>query len=200
MIDPRLILRLPTAYTLFTKIIGGRSFSDYLAEHVRPLPGCRVLDLGCGPGAVLDLLPSCAYFGIDIDPKYIAAAQRRFGSRAQFECVGITEFTTFERGAFDLVMANGLQHHLTDEEVGVLLRVAHAALKPSGRLVTIDGCFHPGQSSIARLLLRLDRGRHVRTQDGYCRLARGVFANVDSVLRHDLLRVPYTHHIMTCRR
>jgi hypothetical protein len=114
--------------------------------------------------------------------------------------VGISEFTTFERGSFDLVMANGVLHHLADGEVHALLTVAHAALEPSGRLVTIDGCFHPGQSSLARLLLRLDRGRYVRTQDEYCRLARVVFPNVDSVLRRNLLRVPYTHLIMTCRR
>ncbi len=45
-------------------------------------------------------------------------------------------------------------------------RLARAALRPGGRLVTADGCYLDGQSRIARLLLKMDRGRHVRTEAG----------------------------------
>jgi hypothetical protein len=50
-----------------------------------------------------------------------------------------------------------------------------------------------------RLLLKMDRGRFVRTPDAYVRLAREVFSDVQAVICHDLLRLPYTHNIMTCR-
>jgi hypothetical protein len=56
----------------------------------------------------------------------------------------------------------------------------------------------PGQAWGARLLLALDRGRHVRDQAGYEALAHSAFDHVESGLRHDLVRLPYTHLVMEC--
>jgi hypothetical protein len=72
------------------------------------------------------------------------------------------------------------------------------ALRPHGRLVPFDGCYVPGQSPIARWFLGKDRGRFVRTREEYARLASATFGNVELNLRHDLLRIPYTHLIMRC--
>ena len=41
-----------------------------------------------------------------------------------------------------------------------------------------------------------DRGEFVRRREDYVRLAEGCFARVESFVRHDLLRIPYTHLIM----
>jgi hypothetical protein len=89
-------------------------------------------------------------------------------------------------------------HHLADDEALALLRLARAALKPGGRFVTFDGCLVDGQSAFARFLLRRDRGRFVRHRDDYLRLASRVFPNVTASVRHDLLRLPYTHIILEC--
>ena len=43
-----------------------------------------------------------------------------------------------------------------------------------------------------------DRGKFVRALDNYQRLASACFAKVEPHLRHDLLRLPYTHLIMCC--
>ena len=99
---------------------------------------------------------------------------------------------------FDVVIAHGVLHHLDDDAAATLFGVARRALKPGGRLVTFDGCFAEGQSALARLFLSLDRGRHVRSRDAYERLARGEFDQVESFVRHDLIRIPYTHLIMEC--
>ena len=103
-----------------------------------------------------------------------------------------------EQGTFDVVLATGVIHHLDDVQAAALFGLARLALRPAGRLVTFDGCRVPQQSRLARWLLAKDRGKFVRTQEEYLRLASARFANVELDLRHDLLRVPYTHLIMRC--
>ena len=103
-----------------------------------------------------------------------------------------------EQGTFDLVMAIGVIHHLNDAQAAKLFELARRVLRPGGRLVTFDGCYVPRQSRIARWMLAHDRGRFVRTQEEYLRLASAHFSKVESQIRHDLLRIPYTHLILRC--
>jgi SAM-dependent methyltransferase len=192
------ILAVPAAYRVFTRLVGGSAREDYVRQYVQPAAGQRVLDVGCGPGDVLAHLPAVDYYGIDIDPNYIGAAQKRYGARGTFRCEDVADLVVREAGSFDLVLATGLLHHLDDDRARHLLHVAARALKPSGRLATLDGGFVPGQARLARLLLRLDRGKHVRTPETYTALAAEVFPAVRCDVRHDLMRIPYTHVILTC--
>ena len=91
-------------------------------------------------------------------------------------------------------------HHLDDSDALALFELAHTALKEGGRFVTYDGCYIEGQSKIAKFIISQDRGRFVRTKDEYCNLASQIFSNVKQELREDLLRIPYTHLIMECRK
>ncbi len=76
------ILEIATAYTLFQKFVGSSScHKTYARDYVRPRMGDRVLDIGCGPASILEYLPGVEYVGIDLSPKYIKAAQNRFGNR-----------------------------------------------------------------------------------------------------------------------
>jgi SAM-dependent methyltransferase len=194
------ILRLPSAYRLFSQAVGAkRARLTYLEQHVKPQAGEKVLDIGCGPADVLEYLSEVDYLGLDISPEYISAAKRRFGARGRFLC-GDVGMATIEReqGTFHLAMATGVLHHLDDERANKLFTLARVALSPTGRLITYDGCFVPGQSSIARWMLRHDRGKFVRSREQYLKLASNHFATVSSQLRQDLLRIPYTHLIMSC--
>ena len=200
MLGPRSILSLPRAYGLFWQGIGGPKYIKILLdEYVKPRAGYRVLDIGCGPGNTVPYFPSVEYTGVDMSAKYIEAARKRFPS-ATFICQPLNRYTLRKREYFDVVLALGILHHLDDAEAHQLFDVAFKALKPDGRLVTFDGVFTERQSWIARCLLNRDRGRFVRDRESYVRIASGVFANVLSVVRNDLLRVPYTHVIMTCTR
>jgi hypothetical protein len=91
-------------------------------------------------------------------------------------------------------------HHLDDDEAVALFRVARDAMKPGARLVTIDGVWTDAQSQVVKYLLARDRGRFVRTEAGYLDLASRVFSNIESSIRHDLLRIPYTVVILKCVR
>jgi SAM-dependent methyltransferase len=192
-------LTLPFVYRLFTEIVRGDAYRIYISEYVRPVPGEKVLDIGCGPGDILEDLPAVDYLGFDINPKYVEAAQKRFGGRGRFFCsdVGLTVIDR-EAATFDIVLATGVLHHLDDNHALSLFKLARRALKPGARLVTYDSCFAAGQSKLARFVVSRDRGQYVRESAEYARLAGQVFPEVRSFVRHDLLRIPYTHVILQC--
>ncbi|HWX19869.1 MAG TPA: class I SAM-dependent methyltransferase [Candidatus Binatia bacterium] len=194
------VLGCPAGYKLFTRIVGGESaWRRYLSDYVKPVSGDKVLDIGCGPADILEYLPQVDYTGLDLSPAYIASARKRFGSKGRFLCndVGLATLER-EHGTFSLVMATGVLHHLDDERAAKLFGLAHRALRPGGRLITYDGCYVRDQSRIARWMLSNDRGKFVRTMPEYLRLASALFPRIEPCLRHDLLRIPYTHLIMRC--
>ena len=191
------LLSIAPIYSLFAKVIGGKDARDvYLNKHIRAQRGFRVLDIGCGPADILEYLPSVEYHGFDLSPEYIEAAREKYGALGQFAVHNVSLSLADTYREFDLVLANGVIHHLNDNEALDLLRLADAALRPGGRLVTLDGCFVPEQSVAARFLLKQDRGKFVRTRDAFLALAREAFPDVSSTIYLKLLRIPYTHIVM----
>jgi SAM-dependent methyltransferase len=192
-------LAFAPVYDFFQDVVGSRrGRQEFVQTHVRVEPGNTVLDIGCGTADILAYLPGVAYFGFDPNPKYIETAKDRFGERATLACANVTEQSLEGLPRFDLVLALGVLHHLNDAEAGSLFHLAKSVLKPGGRLVTLDGCFVAGQSRIARFLIARDRGQNVRDEPGYRALAENVFGRVECHIRHDLMRIPYTHLIMEC--
>jgi len=188
-------------YSMFGWLIGGnRGRSILVKEYIRPKEGDYILDLGCGPGDLVAYLPPVEYLGIDASDKYIQAARRRFAGKATFFCEQISTTTLKKTAYFDIVLALGLLHHLNDEEARQLFQVAMAALKPTGRLITLDGVFVENQSAMARWIISKDRGQYVRSKEDYLHLAAQVFPKISVNIRHDLLQIPYTHIILECTR
>lgn len=200
MVDLRKALNLAGVYTSFQRMVGGDVRERFVSDFLRPLATDRMLDIGCGPGDILSYLPDAIdYVGFDLSEKYINSARRRYTDRGQFHCQRVSASDVKQFGTFDIVLAHGVVHHLDDAEAGHLFELAAAALAPGGRLVTFDGCFVEKQSRIARRMLAWDRGKFVRCQPEYESLAQRSFASVEAEVRHDLLRIPYTHLIMQCR-
>ena len=185
---------------MFFNVIGapGRS-RTLIREYIRPRPGDRILEIGCDPGTILPFLPATEYVGFDASPDYIKQARKRF-PRAKFVCERVSQFTLPERNYFDIVLALGILHHLQDQEALQLFRIAHDALKPGGRLVTLDGVWTADQSRAARYIQARDRGQFICEEQAYISLGRQVFLKIISYVRHDLLRIPYTHLILECTR
>jgi len=195
------MLSHPVIYNLTQNILGVRRARRALvSEYMQQKPNLRMLDIGCGTAEILEFLPTgIRYVGFDVSERYIAYAKRRFGARGEFSAglVGSTDLVGMEK--FDVVLAFGVVHHLDDPEADKLFSLAAEALKDGGVLLTVDPCFMPGQTPLARWLITNDRGQNVRDQESYCRLAEKSFVQVESTPRHDFLRLPYTYLVMQCR-
>lgn len=196
------VLKHPAIYQLYQELGGFfgarvKAIRDYL-----PIPkGARVIDIGCGPGHIVRHLPrGIDYLGLDIDAPSIAYARRHFGDRGRFDTRFFDAAAVEELGPVDVVMMNGVMHHIGDADLAATLGHVKAALRPGGALFTLDGAYRPGQSRIDKWLLDNDRGVHVRDAAGYRRLLEDAFGPVEMHVRADLSRLPYTFAIGVARK
>jgi len=93
----------------------GRSeeFVAYFCELARSRTHNRVLEIGCGEGALLARLPGKQKFGLDPSIKGLLRAQ----SRSTAECaVARGEELPFPEASFDLVVTVGVMEHFEDAE------------------------------------------------------------------------------------
>lgn len=193
------ILESPAVYSLLQAILGAPAARQrFVSEFVVSDDLSSVLDVGCGPGSLLELLPErVQYTGYDPNLRYILAARRRYGDRGLFFCARAgQEPLSANRGGVGLVVASALLHHLADDDADRLARFAHRTLPPGGSFVSIDCTLHEGQSPISRMLARLDRGREVRSPEAYRSLLEPYFEHVSGRIVTNMLRVPYSHFIM----
>jgi ubiquinone/menaquinone biosynthesis C-methylase UbiE len=100
-------------------------------------PGARVLDIGCGPGQLVERLVDrgLAVTGADLDPAMIERAHQRLGSRADLVAADVASLP-FADGSFDLVVSTFSMHHWADHQGG-LAEIARV-LAPGGRAIIFD--------------------------------------------------------------
>jgi len=105
-------------------------------------PGGRVLDYCCGPGETSLKLVELGYAsvnGIDISSEEVESARKRIRAAgcddiASFDVMD-AENMTFEDNTFDVIVCNGVLHHLDmDAALPELARV----LKPDGVVVAME--------------------------------------------------------------
>lgn len=197
----RALLSIPLVYETFQRFVGSQRVRATLVDrYVGVRPGLRVLDIGCGPGVLVEHLPGVVYTGTDVSAPYIEAARRKYGDRGTFHVGRVEDLDPDGIGTFDVVIAKSLLHHIDEEEAMHLFDVASTVLAEDGRLVTLDAAYAPDMSRASRFVVSRDRGQSILTPEGYEALARRRFADVHVEVRHDLLRIPYTHVFMSCTR
>ena len=105
----------------------------------------RLLDLAGGPAAYAILLcqenPSLKCVTVDLKAISAEAAVyvERFGLRDRIECrAGDYHADTYEKGAYDAVTIFGALHQESPAQIVDILKRAHDALKPGGRLFVLD--------------------------------------------------------------
>jgi SAM-dependent methyltransferase len=111
----------------------------FIQEHIPGRRSARILDLGCGPGLYLHRLARLGHHGhgIDFSPASIDHA-RQVATTENLDCCfeqADLRTTSFGEG-FDLVLLIFGQLNVFRRELGRdILRRAHAALVPGGKLI-----------------------------------------------------------------
>jgi trans-aconitate 2-methyltransferase len=95
-----------------------------LLDLVRPVPGGRVVDLGCGSGELTAelhrALGAAETLGLDSSPAMLAQARPRAGDGLRFE---LGDIGGFGQGGWDVVFSNAALHWLPDHQ-SLLARLA----------------------------------------------------------------------------
>ena len=117
-----------------------------LIERLAPRPGERILDLGCGDGALTAAIAAsgAAVVGVDASAAQVAAARAR-GLDAR---VMAGERLAFEN-AFDAVLSNAALHWMTD--IDAVLAGVRRALVAGGRFIGEFG----GHGNVAAIRVAL---------------------------------------------
>jgi SAM-dependent methyltransferase len=194
------VLSHPAVYKTFKRVVlPGGVLERLVAEHFVVADGGRVLDLGCGFGDYAPLYANrCDYLGIDHNPSYIETAQRmNSGTPARFMVADVADPVVAEHGPFDLVMMSGVLHHLPSDAVRDLAALIRPLISDTGRFVAMEPVFDPDQGLTARLTIAADRGRFARDEEGYRTLLETAFGKVNTTVVSGMLRIPYTHVILT---
>lgn len=111
--------------------------ADFILKLIDPKPGERILELGCGWGAML----KCIYAaigdkenltGYTLSREQVAYNNAHNGFRVEFK-----DFITadYPQAAFDKIYSIGAWEHVRPHESPILLAKLHQALVPGGRLV-----------------------------------------------------------------
>ena len=194
------ILQSPAIYQLFQVGVGAFSARvKVLHQYLDLRPGQRLIDIGCGPGHILSKLPEgVIYDGFDIDETYIRFANQRFGKRGAFHCRLFNEAAALEFGPADVVMMNGVLHHLDDHSARMTVSTIKKVLKPGGVFLALDGVYTPDQSAFAKWFLDHDRGNFIRTEAAHRAILSTSFAGCELHVYHNLLRIPYSLVVAKC--
>jgi SAM-dependent methyltransferase len=155
------------AYRVFQAPFAEAKFAPVL-RHSDLRAARRVLDVGCGPGTNTHHFTHVEYLGLDINPRYVAYARRRWGrerggprASLRFEVADVTSYRAPAGERFDFILLNSFLHHIATPDVRRILAHVAELLSPGGVVHVLD-LVRPERPGIARTLAQWDRGHYAR--------------------------------------
>ena len=118
-------------------------FTEFLAETLKPRPGNRILDVGCGEGlAEVSIgrlqISQLRMFGVDLSPSKLAEARQAMAAhnqRAAFTAAD-ARLLPFVTAAFDSIFCVAVLQHVGD--VGAAVAELSRVARPRGRVVAVE--------------------------------------------------------------
>ena len=133
-------------------------------SRLRLQPTDRVLDVGCGTGALLHHLtathPGAQLSGVDPVPEMLAIARRRLSPSIELR-EGWAEHLPFGEEQFDVVVSCNMFHYI--HKPIAALHEMRRVLRPGGQLVITDWCDDYWACRVCDLYLRLFSQAHIKT-------------------------------------
>jgi 2-polyprenyl-3-methyl-5-hydroxy-6-metoxy-1,4-benzoquinol methylase len=109
-----------------------RALSILEALRSTDIDSPRILDFGCGPGWLSNILATFGpTVGIDLSPEAIVSAKERYRG-VEFQAVDIFHWD-YSAGAFDVVISQEVLEHVEDQ--ARYIDMAHELLRPGGYLI-----------------------------------------------------------------
>lgn len=128
-------------YGHFMTVFFKRHYSK-LAQLIQLKPGERLLDVGCGPGNLLQLIqkkhPKNKLVGLDVDPDSLKIAQKNLPQTTFHESSAIK--IPEPDASFNVVTSTLMFHHLKTDEKKQMLKEVYRVLKPGGQFYLFDFC------------------------------------------------------------
>jgi demethylmenaquinone methyltransferase/2-methoxy-6-polyprenyl-1,4-benzoquinol methylase len=116
---------------------------DHLTSYIKS--GQRVLDIGCGTGALTlrAALKGAEVKGIDINPQMLEIAQKRvkeanLSQKVKFCEMGVVELENENPESYDIVISGLCFSELSVDELNYALREIKRILKSGGLLLIVD--------------------------------------------------------------
>jgi len=195
------LLKISNFYTILMNILGAKEAAKWLNQNFYKVkPGAKITDIGCGPGSLLHnykhLFPTdIDYSGIDPNEHYIKSARNEFGEHANFydgTCETFINDSRFQKS--DLILCNGVLHHLNDRQVKSLFNFIHRNLKSEGgRFLAMEPVHLMKETSLSRWVMNLDRGMHVRKEPEWKKLMNNSGLEYKTNIITGLIRIPYNY-------
>ena len=194
------ILSFPIIYRSIQLLASGISFrKKFVLKNTIKGKKINVLDVGCGPADILEVIPNCNFYGFDIDPSIIRYAKKKYNNKNyKFFCKEFSSRELKRLPKFDLVILFGVIHHLDDIKCTNLLKVLKKTLKVNGKLISCDPVLDDNQNFIARFLIKNDRGKNVRYADHYFELNKKIFKKIECKTYNQNF-IPYTWFTSICK-
>jgi ubiquinone/menaquinone biosynthesis C-methylase UbiE len=124
----------------------------------------RILDIGCGTGALLEQIasnyPQSQLFGVDPVAEMLAIARQKLPSNTELK-QGWAEALPFDGEQFDVVVSCNMFHYICQPVIA--LQEMHRVLRSNGQLIITDWCDDYWTCRICDRLLRLFNRAHFKT-------------------------------------
>ena len=119
--------------------------ADFILNLIDPQPGQKILELGCGWGAMLKRIHEHTgdkenLYGLTLSKEQVAYNDQHNGFNVEFD-----NFITrdYEPESFDTIYSIGAWEHVRPKEIAPLSKKLYDAIKPGGKLVKHFFCRVP---------------------------------------------------------
>ena len=172
----------------------------FLLDQLKPFPGCRILDLGCGTGRYLRQLASGLYriTAVDLSRGMLCRARRDTERREEISWVQASvTCLPFQSGLFDRVMSGLVLDHIERPEH--LFEQIAAVLKPKGRAVVT--AVHPDMQRLTGTDIELASNKGSIRITGHLHEVRDlIVAAQDAKLTIECIEEPVVSEAMVTQR